>query len=137
MPYDINRVNNKYELRLKDNNKLLGTHKTKKEAEAQIKAIEAQKHNPSKVIEGYRIFKSEKPNKKLKVKVNDKWVHFGNSNYQHFFDKTGLLDKDLNHLDNDRRRRYLKRASKIVDGDGNLTLNDKNSPNFWSIRILW
>lgn len=101
------------------------------------RAIEAQKHNPSKVINGLRYFISEKPNKKLKVKVNDKWVHFGNSNYQHYFDKTGLLDNHLNHLDDDRRRRYIARASKIKDKDGNLTADDINSPNYHSINILW
>jgi hypothetical protein len=96
-----------------------------------------EKEDKGKLINGLRYFKSEKPNKKLKVKVNDKWVHFGNSNYEHYFDKTGLLDKNLNHLDDDRRRRYIARASKIKNKDGNLTANDINSPNYHSINILW
>jgi hypothetical protein len=91
----------------------------------------------SKVINGSRYYESEKPNKKLKVKVNDKWIHFGDSRYQHFFDKTKLLDESFNHLDDDRRQRYLKRASKIKDKDGKLTMYDENSPNYYAIRILW
>lgn len=253
MPYNIIKNNNKYELRLKDNNKLLGIHKTKKEAESQIKAIEINKtgrkhpelyekakeianlkygleHSArkqqqitriykslggeytddlkpnqkalkkwtaedwgrdipegrylpkyirekltpeeylrtsiakmkgktqyvkqpedivekireikkggakSKLIDGFRFYKSEKPNKKLKVKVNDKWIHFGNSNYEHYFDRTGLLNKKFNHLDEERRKRYLARATKIKDKEGYLTVYDLNSPNYYSVRYLW
>jgi hypothetical protein len=43
MPYLINFLNGKYELRLKKTNKLLGTHETKKDAEKQIQAIELSK----------------------------------------------------------------------------------------------
>lgn len=43
MPYNIIKEGNKYELRLVKNNKLLGTHKTKKEAVEQIQAIEINK----------------------------------------------------------------------------------------------
>lgn len=80
---------------------------------------------------------SEKKNKKLKAYVNSSWVHFGQKGYEHFFDKTGLLPKDLNHKDEKRRELYLKRASKIKDKEGNLTANDKTSPNWFSINILW
>jgi hypothetical protein len=91
----------------------------------------------SKVINGKEYFVSEKANKKLKVKVNNKWIHFGDSDYQHFFDKTGLLDKKMNHLDDNRRQSYLKRASKILDKNGNKTMYDENSPNYYAIKILW
>jgi hypothetical protein len=91
----------------------------------------------SKIIHGKEYFISEKPKKKLKVKVNNRWVHFGDSNYQHFYDKTGLLDESYNHFDDTRRQRYLKRASKIHDKDGNKTMYDENSPNYYAIRILW
>jgi hypothetical protein len=91
----------------------------------------------SKVINGLRYYISEKPNKKLKVKVNDKWVHFGSTLYENYYDKTKLLDNNYNHLDEDRRRRYLTRATKIKDKEGNLTVNDINSPNYHAIRILW
>lgn len=91
----------------------------------------------SKIINGKEYFISEKRGKKLKVKVNNRWVHFGDSSYQHFYDKTGLLDDSYNHFDDKRRQRYLKRASKILDRDGNKTMYDENSPNYYAIRILW
>ncbi len=43
MPYNIIKNGSKYELRLEKNNQLLGTHKTKKEANKQIQAIEINK----------------------------------------------------------------------------------------------
>jgi len=255
MPYNISKVNNQFELRLKDTNQLLGKHKTKQSAKRQIMAIEINKNKsgrkdpelwekaekiafekfnnkhsarmrqyqgkiyrdlggeyettlspsqkslqrwttekwdrdlpegrylpkkvreelspedylrtsivkmmgktqyvkqpqdivekirkikggkePSKVIDGYRFFKSEKPKKKLKVEINGKWVHFGQLPYEHFFDKTGLLDKSLNHGDDLRRKRYLQRSIPIRDKEGNYTVNDKNSPNYWAVRVLW
>jgi hypothetical protein len=88
-------------------------------------------------INGIEYQLSEKKGKKLKAYVNEKWVHFGQKGYEHFFDKTGLLPKDLNHKDEKRRELYLKRASKIKDKEGNLTANDKTSPNWFSINILW
>jgi hypothetical protein len=43
MPYIIKRINNKYELRLVEGNKLLGTHTSKIKAEKQRMAIEINK----------------------------------------------------------------------------------------------
>jgi len=80
---------------------------------------------------------SDKKDKKLKVYYNGKWIHFGQKLYDHYFDKTGLLPKSQNHMDKERRRLYLMRATKIKDKQGNLTVNDKNSPNYYSIRYLW
>jgi hypothetical protein len=80
---------------------------------------------------------SDRKNKKLKAFVNNKWVHFGDNRYTNFNDITELLDKSYNNNDLYRRLNYLKRASKIKDKNGNLTMNDINSPNFHSIRILW
>ena len=94
-------------------------------------------------INGIEYQLSEKKNKKLKAYVNEKWVHFGGGGagtdkiYEHFFDKTGLLPKSLNHQDEKRRELYLKRASKIKDKEGNLTAKDINSPNYHALRILW
>lgn len=82
------------------------------------------------------IIKSEKPNKKLKVKVGEKWVHFGDKRYGQYKDKTGIY-KDLDHLDEIRRYNYLRRSMGIRDKKGNLTMNNPNSPNYWSIKILW
>ena len=43
MPYTIKKVNNEYQLILSKNKKVLGTHKSKKEAQKQISAIEISK----------------------------------------------------------------------------------------------
>jgi hypothetical protein len=80
---------------------------------------------------------SNKKDKKLYTIVNGKEIHFGNSNYQHYNDKTGLLNKKLNHLDKDRQNKYLSRAKAIKDKQGNLTYKNPNSANYHAIKILW
>ena len=140
MPYTINKINNKYELRLKNNNKLLGIHKTKKEAEQQIKAIEHSKEYNKKnysIIDGLRFERSDRKNKKLKVLKDGKWIHFGDNRYDHFFDRTLLLNPDLNHFDPIRRHKYLSRALKIKNKNGELTSYDDMIPNYYSVNYLW
>ena len=82
--------------------------------------------------------KSTRKNKKYMVKVDNDWVHFGDTRYEHFFDKVPLkLYSHLNHGDKERKKRYLARAKGIRDKQGKLTANDPKSPNYWSIRWLW
>jgi hypothetical protein len=88
-------------------------------------------------IDKYDYEISDRKDKKLKVYVNDKWIHFGQTNYQHFNDRTGLLPKSESHHDEDRRRLYLARATHIRDKEGKLTKNDPNSSNWHALRILW
>ena len=83
---------------------------------------------------------SERKHKKYKILVNGKWVHFGDTRYEHF--KTSpKIPAELHiypeHNDPVRRWRYLKRAIKIVDKNGALTYLDKNSPNYWAVHLLW
>jgi hypothetical protein len=87
-------------------------------------------------INGIEYQLSEKKNKKLKAYVNEKWVHFGQKGYDHYRDATSLLPKSQNHLDLKRRELYLKRALKITSNEG-LTKDDKTSPNYHALRILW
>ena len=87
-------------------------------------------------IGAYEYQLSTNKNKKLMVTVNNKVIHFGQTGYSHYFDKTKLLNPNLNHLDKDRRSRYIARASKIKDSKG-LTADDPESPNYHSIRVLW
>ena len=89
------------------------------------------------LIDGYKYFISDKPNKKLMVKVNNKWIHFGAYPYEHFYDETELLDDKYNHYDIDRRYKYLSRSSKIKNKKGELTAYDPESPNYHAMRILW
>lgn len=80
---------------------------------------------------------SERKDKKLKAKVGDKWVHFGATGYSHFFDKTKLLNKDLNHLDEKRRANYRKRHKEILLKDGRKAISDPKQPAYHSYYILW
>ena len=75
--------------------------------------------------------------KKLMTVVNGKIIHFGASGMEHFKDKTGLLPKNLNHGDKERRKNYLTRTAKIKDGKGKLTKDNPNSANYHSRRVLW
>jgi hypothetical protein len=90
----------------------------------------------SKVIDGYTYSLSTNKNKKLKVIVGSKTIHFGDDRYSHFFDKTALLPKSQNHGDEKRRKAYLDRASKIKDSTG-LAMNNPKSANYHAVRILW
>jgi len=76
-------------------------------------------------------------NKKLMTEVNGKTIHFGQKGYEHFFDKTGLLPKSLNHNDPKRQKNYLSRSRGIKNKEGKLTANNPQSPNYHAIRILW
>jgi hypothetical protein len=83
------------------------------------------------------IVKSSRAGKKYMVLTpKGKVIHFGDSNEKHFRDKLGLYT-DLDHNDRDRQRRYLARATKIRNGQGELTKDDPESANFYSLRYLW
>jgi hypothetical protein len=140
MPFKITKEGKTYELRLAKSNKLLGIHKTEKEAKNQIKAIEASNSYlrlDYSIIDGLRFERSERKNKKLKVFKDGKWIHFGDNRYEHFLDRTGLLNPELSHYDMTRRHRYLSRALKIKNKNGELTAYDDISPNYFSTNILW
>lgn len=82
--------------------------------------------------------KSTRKNKKYMVYYNNKWIHFGDLNYQHYKDRTPLkLYSYLDHNDKNRRQDYLNRSMNIKDKNGNLTYNNKNSPNYYAIKYLW
>ena len=75
----------------------------------------------------YKIVQSWRKNKKFAVNVNGKWIHFGDKRYQDY----------TQHKDKERRLNYIKRASNIRDKYGKKTINNINSPNYWSARYLW
>jgi hypothetical protein len=74
--------------------------------------------------------KSTRPGKKKMVYVRDprtgkiKVIHFGAQGYKHNYSEKAW-------------RSYIARASGIRDKKGNLTKDNKLSPNYWSIRYLW
>ena len=86
--------------------------------------------------------KFEKSNIKGKkysvITPSGKKIHFGSSEMQHYKDTTGLgawSHKD--HLDKERRKRYLARAKGIKNKNGKLTWKDPESANYYSIKYLW
>jgi len=96
-----------------------------------------------KKIEGLVISKiepSNRPNKKYKIDVTyngvSKTIHYGDTRYDHYHDRTPL-NLYTDHNDHVRRLNYLKRASKIRNKDGQLTVNDPFSPNRYSVITLW
>ncbi len=81
--------------------------------------------------------KLTKKNKKYSVFTpSGKKIHFGDKRYEQYKDKIGKYSH-LDHNDEKRRERYLKRAKSIKDKEGNLTWNNPESPNYYSVRQLW
>ena len=71
---------------------------------------------------------SSRKNNKYMVQLPDgKKVHFGSPKYEDY----------TIHKDKDRREKYLSRAKKIKNKKGELTCDNIESPNFWSINLLW
>lgn len=84
----------------------------------------------------YDYQKSSRAGKKLMVIVDNKTIHFGDSNMEHFKDRTGIW-KAKDHGDVARRKSYLSRAKGIKNKDGKLTYLDPKSPNYHAVNILW
>ena len=85
--------------------------------------------------------RSTRKTSKYMVKTpSGKWVHFGSALplMGQYKDSTGLgLYSHLDHNDKQRRKRYLARAKGIKDKNGNLTKDNPESANYYSIRFLW
>lgn len=82
--------------------------------------------------------KSTRKNKKYDVFYNNKWISFGNVNYNHYRDATGLgVYSHLDHNDPKRRAAYRARHSKIFLKDGTPAYKNKNQPSYWSYYYLW
>jgi len=70
---------------------------------------------------------STRKNKKYMVKYKGQWIHFGDTRYEHYRDKTPLkLYSYLDHDDLIRRLNYVNRAMGIRDKNGSLTCNNPN-----------
>lgn len=89
-----------------------------------------------------RFEKSKKEGKKysavLANKATGREVHvpFGDKNYEHYKDTTGLgLYSNLNHLDSKRRTAYRIRHAK--DGDAKHPKEGYYSPGYFAMRYLW
>ena len=82
---------------------------------------------------------SEKKEKKLKATYINKEtnrenvIHFGDLSYQHYYDKTGLLNKSLNHKDKKRRALYRLRHYKDIKDLKKYDI----TPGLLAFHILW
>jgi len=88
-----------------------------------------------------KIEKSSRANKKYAITIEYegkvKTIHYGNSDYEQYEDRTPLKEFSyLDHHDEKRRRAYLARSSKITNSGG-LAANDPFSANRYAITTLW
>ena len=72
-------------------------------------------------------YSTRKNNKYVATLSSGKKIHFGSSQHPDY----------LIHKDKDRKERYLARAKKIKNKQGELTYTNPESANFWSVSLLW
>ena len=72
-------------------------------------------------------YSTRKNNKYVAALSNGKKIHFGSSQYPDF----------LIHKDKERKERYLTRAKKVKNKQGELNYTNPESANFWSVNLLW
>ena len=72
-------------------------------------------------------YSTRKNNKYMATLPGGKKIHFGSPNYPDY----------LIHKDKERRDRYLARAKKIKNKQGELTYTNPESSNYWSVNLLW
>ena len=69
---------------------------------------------------------SKRKNNKYMVEYDNKKIHFGSVNTEDF----------IIHKEPDRRDKYLTKAMKISNKDGQLTYQLPTYSNYWSIQLL-
>ena len=72
-------------------------------------------------------YSKRKNNKYMATLPSRKKVHFASPKYPDY----------LIHKDKERRDRYLARATKIKNKQGELTYTNPESSNYWSVNLLW
>ena len=72
-------------------------------------------------------YSTRKNNKYMATLQSGKKVHFGSSQHADY----------LIHKDQNKRDKYLARAKKIKNKQGELTYTNPESSNFWSVNLLW
>ena len=72
-------------------------------------------------------YSTRKNNKYMVTLPEGKRIHFGSPKYPDY----------LFHKDEERRDKYLSRATKIKNRQGDLTHEIKESPCFWATKLLW
>ena len=69
---------------------------------------------------------SKRKNYKYIIEYDNKKIHFGSANTEDF----------ITHKDPVRRDKYLTKAKKISNKDGQLTYQSSSYPNYWSVKLL-
>ena len=69
---------------------------------------------------------SKRKNNKYVVEYKGKKIHFGSTKYEDY-----LIHKDL-----DRREKYLAKAKKITNINGDATYEFPSYPNYWFVKLL-
>ena len=69
---------------------------------------------------------SKRKNYKYLVEYDNKKIHFGSANTEDY----------VTHHDLVRRDKYLTKAKKISNKDGQLTYQIPSYPNYWSVKLL-
>ena len=72
-------------------------------------------------------YSTRKNNKYMATLPGGKKIHFGSPKYPDY----------TIHKDKERRDKYLTRATKIKNKQGELTYTNPESANFWSVHLLW
>ena len=72
-------------------------------------------------------YSKRKNNKYVVTLPSGKNLHFGSPKYPDF----------LIHKDEERKDKYLARAKKIKNKKGELTYENPDSANYWSVNLLW
>ena len=105
----------------------LSNSRTASEALYQYK--QASVEYRGKTFPGYNqpVASNKKGKKKMVLAKKDdkvKLVHFGADGYKHNYSKKA-------------KKNYLTRSAGIRNKSGELTMNDKHSPNYWARKHLW
>lgn len=74
---------------------------------------------------------SPKPDKKMRVKIGDNNIHFGQKGFKDFIIYNKLLGKEGA---DEKRKNYIKRHSKMGEDWGKKGIE---SAGFWSRWLLW
>ena len=69
---------------------------------------------------------SKRKNHKYLIEYDNKKIHFGSTNTEDY----------ITHKDPVRRDKYLTKAKKISNKDGQLTHQIPSYPNYWSVKLL-
>ena len=70
---------------------------------------------------------SDRPNKKIKIIINGKIIHYGDKNSHTY----------IEGADEKKRNAYRARASKIKNKNGQYTYLIKYTPNYLAYWTLW